>query len=192
MKTQGKTLIMNIIHTKARTADPRLAEVLRRDQQADTDEMRIRRARARLVATPGYARWFEAQPWRLQNVIYALPYNLYYSLPRGPFPAQLLSYCEQNQLVTLNLFIHSPHSPRVVFDVQPAGLRPYRCLPKDWQLLIGSTWPPLYDIGQLPPQAFEAHAIGTTEQYSHKRQRSNDSSPLSLRSLGRAALWLLC
>ena len=181
-----------IMNAKSTLGNSRLAGTLLKDQQAQRDEINIGRARAKLVATPGYARWFSAQPWRLQNVIYALPYNLYYSLPRGPFPAQILSYCEQNQLVTLNVFIHSPHSPRVVFDVQPDGLRPYRCLPRDWQLLLGSTWPPLYDISKLPPEAFQADAIATRQTYSHKRQLSNDSYPLSLRSLGRAALWLLC
>jgi hypothetical protein len=155
------------------------------------DELEIRRASARLQSDPGYARWLARQPWRIQEVARTVPSNIYYQRRTGPFPAQVLAYCLSDQIVKLTLFIHSVHSPRMVFDVDPGELRIYRELPRDWQILLGAKFPPLFDVTTLPPGALEPAPITHHEEYERKRTRRDDPNQRAIRTLARAARWLL-
>ena len=155
------------------------------------DSSEIRRAVTRLEATPGYADWLARQPWKMREVVRAVPPNLFYKLRKGPFPAQVLAYCWSDQMVTLKLFVHSIHSPRVVFDVNARDLRPYRELPRDWQILLGRKFPPLFDLTKLPAGALEPDPIDRDESYDRKRPQRDDPNRRALRTLARTARWLL-
>jgi hypothetical protein len=155
------------------------------------EELEIRRASARLQSDPGYARWLARQPWRIQEVARTVPSNIYYRRRKGPFPAQVIAYCLSDQIVRLTLFIHSVHSPRIVFDVDPGELRIYRELPRDWQILLGAKFPPLFDVTTLPPGALEPASSTHHEEYERKRFQRDDPNQRALRTLARAARWLL-
>ena len=163
-----------------------------RDRLALAARQSIEQAYRELESTPGFQAWFGGMPWRVQEVIRLVPPNRYYCLRRGPFPSEILFYCEDNQIVTLRVFVHSPHSPRVVFDVPPSELRLYRGLPRDWEILLNSKVPPIYDLTKLPAKALEPAQVDCGEGFDGMRQRHRqaDVNRQALHTLGRIARWL--
>lgn len=154
------------------------------------DAVVIERALTKLRASSGHARWMAQLPWRVRELVDARPHNLYYALRGGPFPSQILQYRERDQMCSLTVFVHSVHSPRVVFDVPARDLRPYHELPRDWQLLLHATFPPLFDLSKLPPSALEADLTNHDEGYGPKQYRRSDRNKDALRALSRIGRWL--
>jgi len=151
----------------------------------------IGRALAVLEALPGYDRWLAQYSTGIQEAVRRVPPNIYYSHRKGPFPAQIVGYGEDNQIVTVKAFVHSPRTPRVQFGVRPIDLRPYRELPPGWQICMEAKWPPLYDLRQLPPDAFEPGSVPRDphfERWSRLQRRPPEVD--FLRELRRAASWL--
>lgn len=161
----------------------------REEQTTIDDAAIIRRALAKLSAIPEQAQWIAQLPWRIRQLVEARPFNLYYKLRRSPCPSQIVEFCERDQICFMTVFVHSIHSPRLVFDVPACDLRPYHALPRDWQLLLGADFPPLFDLSTLPPSTWKTDEPNH-ERDERKQYRRSDPKKEALRSFGRIAHWL--
>jgi hypothetical protein len=130
------------------------------------------------------------QNWRIQLLIKHRPPNIFYTLRNAPFPAQVLEYSERDQLTKITVFVHSIHSPRIVFDVCPNDLRPYKGLPRNWQILLDGKSPPLFDLSTLPPGALKSDEVSSEEGHDRSPCRRPDPRIEALRPFRRIGRWL--